>query len=182
MGFPRQEHWSGLPFPLPGDFPHLGMEPTFLVSPALRGWFFTSSTACEVLYPSAYHCCRLPSHPSILPFHSQFVRGGEGRNHHGFVAAFIWDIFFDILLFLSSLSLSLSFFLCVCASVSRLCPTLQDPMDVAHQAPLSMGFSRQEYWSGLPCPSPGVLPDVGIKPRSPALQVDSLPSEPPGKP
>ena len=51
---------------------------------------------------------------------------------------------------------------------------------VASQAPLSMGFSRQEYWSGLPCPPPGDLPDPGTEPRSPALQVDSLPSEPPG--
>ena len=48
------------------------------------------------------------------------------------------------------------------------------PWTVAHQAPLSMGFSRQEYWSGLPCPSPGDLPNQGIKPGSPALQVDSL--------
>ena len=45
-----------------------------------------------------------------------------------------------------------------------------------------MGFSRQEYCSGLPCPSPGDLPHLGIESRSPALQVDSLPSEPPGKP
>ena len=45
-----------------------------------------------------------------------------------------------------------------------------------------MGFSRQEYWSGLPFPSPGDLPDPGIEPRSPALQADALPSEPPGKP
>ena len=56
------------------------------------------------------------------------------------------------------------------------------PQTVALQAPLSMGFSRQEYWSGLSCPPPGDLPDPGIKPRSPALQVDSLPTEPPGKP
>ena len=53
---------------------------------------------------------------------------------------------------------------------------------VAHQGPLSMGFPRQEYWSGLPCPSSGALPDPEIKPRSPALQEDSLPSEPPRKP
>ena len=46
---------------------------------------------------------------------------------------------------------------------------------VAHQAPLSMGFPRQEYWSGLPFPSPGDLPDSGIEPTSPTLQVDSLP-------
>ena len=55
------------------------------------------------------------------------------------------------------------------------------PWTVAHQAPLSMEFSRPEYWSGLPFPSPGDLPNPGIKPRTPALQVYSLPSEPPGK-
>ena len=54
------------------------------------------------------------------------------------------------------------------------------PWTVAYQAPPSMGFSRQEYWGGLPFPSPGDLPDPGIEPRSPALQADTLPSEPPG--
>jgi len=48
------------------------------------------------------------------------------------------------------------------------------------QAPLFMDFSKQEYWSGLPCPSPGDLPHPGIEPRSPTLQADSLPCEPPG--
>ena len=62
-------------------------------------------------------------------------------------------------------------------SRARLC----DPMDSSlHQAPPSMGFSRQEYWSGLPFSSPGNLPDPGIEPRSPALQTDVLSSEPPG--
>ena len=56
------------------------------------------------------------------------------------------------------------------------------PWTVTYQAPLSMGFSRQEHLSGLPCPPPGDLPDPGIQPMSPALQVDSLPTEPPGKP
>ena len=56
------------------------------------------------------------------------------------------------------------------------------PWTVAHQAPLSMGFSRQEYWSGLPCPPPGDRPNPGIEPRSTSLQVDSLLSEPPKKP
>ena len=51
----------------------------------------------------------------------------------------------------------------------------------AYQALLSMGFSRQEYWSGLPFPSPGDLPNPGIKPRSPTLQADTLTSVPPGK-
>ena len=56
------------------------------------------------------------------------------------------------------------------------------PGTVAYRAPLSMGFSGQGYWSGLPFPSPEDLPDPGIEPRSPTLQVDALPSEPPGKP
>ena len=55
------------------------------------------------------------------------------------------------------------------------------PWTVSHQTPLSMEFSRQDYLSGLPFPSPGDLPHAGIEPRSPALQVDSLPSEPPGE-
>ena len=56
------------------------------------------------------------------------------------------------------------------------------PWTVAYQAPPSMGFSKQEYWSGLPFPSPGDLPNPGIEPGSPSLQVDALTSEPPGKP
>jgi len=55
-------------------------------------------------------------------------------------------------------------------------------MDLACQGPLSMEFSSREYWSGLPFPSPGDLPDSGIKSRSPALQTDALPFELPGKP
>ena len=55
------------------------------------------------------------------------------------------------------------------------------PQNVVHQAPLSVGFSRQEHWSGSLFPSPGDLPDPGIEPGSPALQADSLPSEPAGK-
>ena len=53
---------------------------------------------------------------------------------------------------------------------------------VAYQASPSMGFSSQEYWSGLPLPSPGDLPNPGIEPRSPTLEADALTSEPPGKP
>ena len=57
---------------------------------------------------------------------------------------------------------------------------LATPWTVAYQAPASMGFSKQEYWSGLRFPSPGDLPNPGIELRSPALQADTLPSEPPG--
>ena len=56
------------------------------------------------------------------------------------------------------------------------------PWTVAHQASLSVGLSRPESWSGLPFPSPGNLSNPGIEPRSPSLQVDSLPAEPEGKP
>ena len=70
--------------------------------------------------------------------------------------------------------LLLSHFSCV-----RLCVT---PQTAAHQASPSLGFSKPEYWSGQPFPSPGDLPNPGIKPRSPTLQADSLPAEPQRKP
>ena len=69
--------------------------------------------------------------------------------------------------------------MCVCVSRSVVSNSAT-PQIVAHQAPLSMGFSRQAYWSGLPFPSPGDLPYPGIKPGSPTLQADSSLSKPPG--
>ena len=66
------------------------------------------------------------------------------------------------------------------SEVAQSCPALCDPIDCTSQAPPSMGFSRQDYWNGLPLSSPGDLPDAGIEPQSPALQADSLPSEPQG--
>ena len=72
----------------------------------------------------------------------------------------------------------IQFYVCVSHSVGSDSAT---PWTVASQAPLSMEFSWQEYWSGLPCPSPGDLPDPGILPGSPALQADALPSELLGK-
>jgi len=71
---------------------------------------------------------------------------------------------------------------CVCVSPFSCVWLFATPWTVAHQAPLSKEFCRQEYWSGLPFPSLGDLPDLGIKPRSLVLQADSLPSEPSGKP
>ena len=68
----------------------------------------------------------------------------------------------------------------VVCSVAQSCLTLCDPVE-AHQAPLSMEFSRKEYWNGQSFPSPGDFYDPGIGPRSSTLQADSLPSEPPGK-
>ena len=69
--------------------------------------------------------------------------------------------------------------MCVCSSVMSDSAT---PWTVAHQAPLPVGFPRQELRSGLPFPSPGDLPNPGIEPGSPALQADALPSQSPGKP
>ena len=72
-----------------------------------------------------------------------------------------------------------------CGSVASVVSDTAAPWTAAHQAPLSMGFSRQEYWSGLPCPPPGGLPDPGIQPASPASlasQTDSLPLSHQGSP
>ena len=121
MGFSRQEYWSGLPFPSPGDLPNPRIEPR---SPTLQADALTSVP---------------PGKP-----HSEFQ--------------------------FSSVQL---------LSCVRLFVT---PWTVACQPPLSLGFSRQEYWNGLPFPSPGDLPNPRIEPRSPTLQADALTSEPPGKP
>ena len=67
---------------------------------------------------------------------------------------------------------------CVCVKLLSRVLLFATPWTVARQAPLSMGFSRQEYWGGLPFPSPGDLPNPGIEPGSPALQADALFSEP----
>ena len=110
MGFSKQECWSGLPCPLPGDFPIPGIEPGSLMSPAWAVGFFTTSATWKTIRG---HSVQFSSFQSL--------------------------------------------------SRVRLFETL---WTVACQAPLSVGFSRQEYWSGLPCPLPGDLPDPGIKPVS----------------
>ena len=87
-------------------------------------------------------------------------------------------------LFLQSITI-VSMLLCMGANSLQLCPTHCNPMTLAHQALLSMGFSKKEYWSGLPCPLPGDLLDPGIEPISlmfPVLAAGSLPLVPPGKP
>ena len=114
-GLYRQEQWSGLPCPPPGDLPNPWIQHASPISPALAGGFFTAGATWEALIESY-----------TATFH-----GGGGL-------------------------------------VSKSCPTLAIPWTVARQAPLSMGFSRQEYWSGWPFPPPGDLPDQGIKPVSPA--------------
>ena len=94
MGFFRQQYWSGLPFPSPGDLPNPGIKPTSLTSPAMTSQFFTTSVSWE---------------------------------------AHITNI---------------------CVLVAQQCPTFATPQTVAHQDPLSIGFSRKEHWNRLPFPSP----------------------------
>ena len=122
MGFPRQESWSGLPCPPPGDLPDSGIETVSLISPVLAG----SLPLASLQKPS-----------------------------------------FSLLLLLSHFS--------------HVRPSVT-PWTAAYQASPSMGFSRQEHWSGLPFPSPGDLPNPGMEPGSPALEADALTSGPPGKP
>ena len=121
LGFSRQEHWSGLPFPSPGDLPKPGMQPR---SPALQADFLPSE---------------LPQKPKCGCMYVHYY-----SSH--FVLRYTWPMCACLLSRISHI---------------RLFETL---WTVACQAPLSMGFSRQEYWSGLPCPPPGDLPNPGIKP------------------
>ena len=127
IGFSRQEYWSRLSLPSPGDLPDPRIKPTSFETPSLAGRFFNTTP---------------PGRPPNIKWFSS----------------------------VQSLSCVLLF---------------ATPWIVACQAPLSMGFPRQEYWSGLPLPPPGDLPDPRIEPTSPmspAPQADSLPAEPSGKP
>ena len=150
MGFSRQGYWSGLPFPSPGDLSDPGIEPASTVSPALAGVFFTSlaireawgkphtaAAAAKSLQPCLTLCNPTDSSPpgSAVPGILQ-ARTLEWVTI-SFSNAWKWEVK------VKSLS-------CV-----RLFAT---PWTAAHQAPLSMGLSRQEYWSGVPLPSPGGKP------------------------
>ena len=116
---------------------------------------------------------------------------GQGRELAFFILFFLSFFFFlrpeikyklkQQAVFRAVLSLGIMT-VCVCVkSLSRV-RFFATPWTVARHAPLSMGFSKQEYWSGLPFPSPGDLPNPGIKSGSSALQADALSSEPPRKP
>ena len=134
MEFTRQEYWSGLSFPSPGDLPDPRIEPR---SPALCADALPSEPPGKPIYADD---------PTLMAESEEQLK--------------------SLLMKVKVTSLSRA----------RLFATL---WTVVYKVPLSMEFSRQEYWSGLPFPSPGDLPDPGIKPRSPALQADALPSEPP---
>ena len=96
-----------------------------------------------------------------------------------FCSLVVWEILYKaVLKSFSCLRIRIDswyFHIVVCFQLLNPVQLLCDSMEQPHQAPLSMGFPRQGYWSGLPFPSPGDLPDPGVRPRSPALQTDSLP-------
>ena len=142
-------------------------KPTLLAEPTEIG----SSTDSELLY----------SLRKFLPFYSNpilhircrllEVEPGRSMSRGKFLLSVLPQTILEIIVYT-----------CMCAKLLHLCLTLYDPMDCSPPGSCVHGICRQEYWSGLPCSPPRYLPNPGIEPRSPALQVDSLPSEPPGKP
>ena len=139
LGFSRQEHWSGLPFPSPM---HESEKWKVKVKSLSRVQLFATLWTAAYQAPPSMGFSRQEDWSGVpLPSPLLTILGGK----------------YDC---------------CCCCWVTKLCPTLETPWTVARQAPLSMGFPRQEYWNGLPFPSPG---NWGIEPTSPALPADSLP-------
>ena len=166
MKFSRQEFWSGLPFPSPGHLPSPAIEPR---SPALQADSLLSEPQGKP-FPWLRPC--------YLPLTDPYNYIGSTQRIQDILHLKMFNV------------IILRKFLCAMwkwtwrwkvksLSHVRLFAT---PWTVAHKAPPSMGFSKQEYWSVLPFPSPGDLPDPGIEPRSPTMQADTLTSEPSGKP
>ena len=180
MGFSRQEYRSGLPCPPPGDPPDPGidprlqhllhwqvgslpLEPRGSLSDVLLSFFLSI-----IKIQFCYFCLqrdlkRLMKYVgSVASFQMWYSLGTSGK----------WECCIRWLRRISLLSADISASSCVCACVLNHVQLFATLWTIARQAPLSMGFSRQEYWSGLPFPSPGDLPDPGIEPASSALQED----------
>ena len=158
----------------------LSFKPTFSLSSFtfIKRLFSSSSLSAIRVVASAYEVIDTSS--SNLFFSSQQMRNKCLMSSDSYV--FSDSLIAQIPSFLKMIWCNI---MCVCVCVFELLSRvrfLATPWTIARQAPLSMGFSRQEYWSGLPFPSPGDLPNLEIEPGSPALQADSLPSEPQGKP
>ena len=111
------------------------------------------------------------------PHEQQRVRAfiGQGRGLHAETAQSSWTVIFRLVI--GDLTSTILVILLYCSCVLSCIQLFVTLWTVVGQAPLSMGFSRQEYWSRLPCPFPGDLPNPGIKAGSPRLQADSLPFE-----
>ena len=145
---------------------------------------FLSPCECQVASPYCFNLHFFIRDTEHLPFvHCLFQRSRLWATHWWTWPSFLLECFPLSLLMcrIFLYVLSTNWWLAVRVSRSVMSDSAT-PWTVGCQASLSMGFSRQEHWSGLPFPLPGHLPDPGIEPRSPALQADSLPSEPLGKP
>ena len=162
--FSRQEYWSGLPFPSPGDLLNPGTEPASI--------------------PHSYTC----KNGSYQKDNNN--KCWQEREEKGTLVYCWWErklvqpLWKTVWRFLKKIKNKTTLCVCVCVCVCISYSVVSDSVTswtVACQAPLSIEFSRQEYWNGLPFPSPGDLPDPRIEPWSPVLQANSLPSEPPGK-
>ena len=184
----------GCHFPPPGDLPDPGIEPEFLSSPASASGSFTAEPLGQprtirnyslyaLMHAQSLSCVQLfatPQRTILCPWDSpgkntgvgchsllQWIFPTQGSNPSVLLGR-------PVLYHCATWEAPQP--LCVCAQ-----SLFATPWTMTLQAPLCMGFSRQEYWSGLPCPPLGHLPNPGVKPGSPTLQADSLPSEPPGK-
>ena len=152
------------------------------VFPSIR--VFSNESVLRIRWPKYWSFCFSPSNEYIglISFRMDWldllaVQGTLKSllQHHSSKTSILWHSAFFIV------QLSHPYMKVKVKSLSRV-RLFATPWTVAYQAPPSMGFSRQEYWSGLPFPSPGDVPDPGIEPGSPALSADALPSEPPWKP
>ena len=203
MEFARQEYWSGLPIPSPGDLPDPGIKPMSLMSPALAGRFFTPEPPGKP-NSNIRRCWKpLPTDPGslsslidIFQCRLWYPQPAARDRDHRLPNSSPWSILATHMpspvTALSSrgqgwaasqrwTALLRRALLYVIQSLSRV-RLFVIPRTIAYQAPPSMGFSRKEHWSGLPFPSPGNLPNPGIEPGSPAFQAEALTSEPPGSP
>ena len=144
MGFSRQEYWSGLPFPSPWDLDP-GIEPTYLMSPALAGRFFTTSATWEAFFPKWLSCpFSLCTH--FMPItHSSFIHSCASLSCHA-----IYCLHTPVIVALSSFVTFFSpyntqyWLISVACKLSHV-QLFVTPWTMAHQVPLSIGFSRQEY-------------------------------------
>ena len=134
-------------------------------------WVGDAIQPSHPLLPCSPFAFSLSQHQSLFPMSWLFASGGQvlELQHESFQWIFGIDFLWNWLVWTAC-------FPVVVLLVTQSCLFLT-PQTVAHHIPLSMGFSRQEYWGGLPFPSPRDLPDPGIEPGSPAWQSDTLPSE-----
>ena len=224
--FSKQEYWSGLPFPPPGDFPNPGIEPVSPASPALAGRLFI------IIWDALKSTYSVKTNKKLASRNKSNFQLKNIREIIVYVCVFNTRVFHTAgRCFTTWADREAQIKAAAAAAAKSLqsCLTLHNPVDgspqgspvpgilqartlelgaisisnawkgkgkvkslsrgqlfvtpwtVVYHAPPYMGFSRQEYWSGFPYPSPRDLPDPGIEPGSPALQAESLPFELPGK-